>query len=279
MRKEILDTNRAHRPRIVETIRHLMFVFEDLLLLDPERRQGSAVEGRPEDSHYRPQRHQRPLEEAPRASHVATRREMLREDMEALGPIKIRDVEAAPAADHQDVRQLEAEGVDRLNGGPESSMSCRMHFRGRHESRTAPRWPALDRACTPGGVRTNLRATGAELGDHARSGAILEAQIKRLEQAMSEQQASEGYQAGVRDGRHQGGATPRRGNKAVLDEMAVVVAGMASSGSGCESRPKRMSYGSRCDRQASPAPRTGRGSRAVLGVVKAAFEKIDARRC
>jgi len=42
--------------------------------------------------------------------------EMLREDMEALGPIKIKEVEAAQQQIIAVVRQLEAEGVISLKG-------------------------------------------------------------------------------------------------------------------------------------------------------------------
>jgi flagellar motor switch protein FliG len=42
--------------------------------------------------------------------------EMLREDIEALGPIKIREVEAAQQQIISVVRQLEAEGVVNLKG-------------------------------------------------------------------------------------------------------------------------------------------------------------------
>ncbi|MND05494.1 Flagellar motor switch protein FliG [compost metagenome] len=42
--------------------------------------------------------------------------EMLREDMEALGPIKIKEVEAAQQQIIAVVRQLESEGVVSLKG-------------------------------------------------------------------------------------------------------------------------------------------------------------------
>jgi flagellar motor switch protein FliG len=42
--------------------------------------------------------------------------EMLREDMDALGPIKIKEVEAAQQQIISVVRQLEAEGVVNLKG-------------------------------------------------------------------------------------------------------------------------------------------------------------------
>jgi flagellar motor switch protein FliG len=42
--------------------------------------------------------------------------EMLREDMDALGPIKIKEVEAAQQQIIATVRQLEADGVVNLKG-------------------------------------------------------------------------------------------------------------------------------------------------------------------
>jgi flagellar motor switch protein FliG len=43
--------------------------------------------------------------------------EMLREDMEAAGPVRIRDVEAAQQQILAVVRQLESEGTLSLKGG------------------------------------------------------------------------------------------------------------------------------------------------------------------
>ncbi len=104
-------------PGLGETIRHLMFVFEDLLLLILGGDQGSAGQSRPQDSHRRPQRHQRSAEELISCSAMSQRgAEMLREDMEALGPVKIKEVEAAQQQIIAVVRQLESEGVISLKG-------------------------------------------------------------------------------------------------------------------------------------------------------------------
>jgi flagellar motor switch protein FliG len=100
----------------VETIRHLMFVFEDLLLIDPlglkevvgkvERKVLTvALKGTSEQLR----------------NHIMTcmsqrGAEMLGEDMEALGPVKIKEVEAAQQTIISLVRQLEAEGVISLKG-------------------------------------------------------------------------------------------------------------------------------------------------------------------
>jgi flagellar motor switch protein FliG len=114
--KEILDTIEQRDPNLAETIRHLMFVFEDLLLID----QGGikellgridrkvltiALKGTSDQlkSHFLQCMSERGAE-------------MLREDMDALGPIKIKEVEAAQQQIIAIVRQLEAEGVVNLKG-------------------------------------------------------------------------------------------------------------------------------------------------------------------
>lgn len=114
--KEILDTIEQRDPNLAETIRHLMFVFEDLLLID----QGGikellgridrkvltiALKGTSDQlkSHFLQCMSERGAE-------------MLREDMDALGPIKIKEVEAAQQQIISIVRQLEAEGVVNLKG-------------------------------------------------------------------------------------------------------------------------------------------------------------------
>ncbi|MCX7605575.1 MAG: flagellar motor switch protein FliG [Bryobacteraceae bacterium] len=114
--KEILDTIEARDPNLAETIRHLMFVFEDLLLIDQNgikeilaridrKLLTVALKGTSEQlkNHFMQCMSQRGAE-------------MLREDMEALGPVKIKEVEAAQQQIIAVVRQLEAEGVLSLKG-------------------------------------------------------------------------------------------------------------------------------------------------------------------
>ena len=114
--KEVLETMEQSHPALVETIRHLMFVFEDLLLLGPDAVKEVlgkvdrkvltvALKGTSDQlkSHFLQQMSQRGSE-------------MLREDMEALGPIKIKEVEAAQQQIIAVVRQLESEGVISLKG-------------------------------------------------------------------------------------------------------------------------------------------------------------------
>ncbi|MCL4796381.1 MAG: flagellar motor switch protein FliG [Bryobacteraceae bacterium] len=114
--KEILDTIEQRDPNLAETIRHLMFVFEDLLLIDQngikellgriDRKVLTvALKGTSDQlkSHFLQCMSERGAE-------------MLREDMDALGPIKIKEVEAAQQQIIAIVRQLEAEGVVNLKG-------------------------------------------------------------------------------------------------------------------------------------------------------------------
>ncbi len=114
--KDILEAIEQNDPKLVETIRHLMFVFEDLLLLSPESVKEMlgkvdrkiltvAMKGTSDQlkNHILQQMSQRGAD-------------MLREDLEALGPIKIKEVEAAQQQIIAVFRQLEAEGTISLKG-------------------------------------------------------------------------------------------------------------------------------------------------------------------
>lgn len=114
--REILDAVEQQDTTLAETIRHLMFVFEDLLLIDQiglkevlskiDRKVLTvALKGTSEQlrNHM--------------LSCLSQRGgEMLKEDMDALGPVKIKDVEAAQQQIISVVRQLESEGVLSLKG-------------------------------------------------------------------------------------------------------------------------------------------------------------------
>jgi flagellar motor switch protein FliG len=114
--KEILESIERADANLVETIRHLMFVFEDILLIDQmaikeilskvdRKILTIAMKGTSDQlkNHFLSAMSQRGSE-------------MLREDMDALGPIKIKEVEAAQQQIISVVRQLEAEGVVNLKG-------------------------------------------------------------------------------------------------------------------------------------------------------------------
>lgn len=114
--REILDHIEQQDTNLAETIRHLMFVFEDLLLIDPlglkevlakaDRKVLTiALKGTSEQlrNHVLSCMSQRGAD-------------MLREDMEALGPVKIKEVEGSQQQVIALVRQLESEGVLSLKG-------------------------------------------------------------------------------------------------------------------------------------------------------------------
>jgi flagellar motor switch protein FliG len=111
-----LDSIEQVNPSLVETIRHLMFVFEDLLLLDinavkevlskvDRKILTVALKGTSDQmkSHMLQAMSQRGAE-------------MLREDMDALGAVKIKEVEGAQQQIIAVVRQLETEGLISLKG-------------------------------------------------------------------------------------------------------------------------------------------------------------------
>jgi flagellar motor switch protein FliG len=109
--KEILEDIGREDPALTEKIRHYMFVFEDLLLLDMKaikellarvdrKLLTVALKGTSDQ-----------LKNHLMQSMSQRGREMLLEDMEAVGPVKIREVEAAQQTIIAAVRQLEAEGI------------------------------------------------------------------------------------------------------------------------------------------------------------------------
>ncbi|HEV3197164.1 MAG TPA: flagellar motor switch protein FliG [Bryobacteraceae bacterium] len=113
---EILDDIQQQDANLVETIRHLMFTFEDLLLIDPmglkevlakiDRKVLTvALKGTSEQ-----------LRNQVLTCMSQRGADMLREDMDALGPIKIKEVQSAQQQIIAIVRKLEAEGVLSLKG-------------------------------------------------------------------------------------------------------------------------------------------------------------------
>lgn len=114
--KEILEAIEKENPMLADTIRHLMFVFEDMLLLDSNTLKEVlakvdrkvltlALKGTSDQlrSHFVQCLSQRGAE-------------MLLEDMDALGPVKIKEVESAQQQIITVVRQLESEGAINLKG-------------------------------------------------------------------------------------------------------------------------------------------------------------------
>lgn len=114
--KEILEAIEAHNPNLVETIRHLMFVFEDLLMIDviqlkeivgkiDRRVLTLSLKGTSEQ-----------LRDHFLATMSARGAQMMKEEMEAMGPVRIKEVEVAQQQIIALVRALEAEGVVTMKG-------------------------------------------------------------------------------------------------------------------------------------------------------------------
>jgi flagellar motor switch protein FliG len=114
--REILDNIEHQDTNLAQTIRHLMFVFEDLLLIDPlglkevlakvdRKLLTVALKGTSEQ-----------LRNQILGCMSQRGADMLKEDMDAMGPIKIKEVESAQQQIIAVVRQLESEGVVSLKG-------------------------------------------------------------------------------------------------------------------------------------------------------------------
>jgi flagellar motor switch protein FliG len=116
MSEEILGSLSDEQP-LVDAIRHFMFTFDDLLLIDAMAMKEVvakvdrkllvvALKGTSDQ-----------LKNQFLQCMSMRGAEMLREDMEAAGPVRIRDVEGAQQQILEVVRQLESEGVLSLKGG------------------------------------------------------------------------------------------------------------------------------------------------------------------
>jgi len=119
MGEQILVNIEQRDPNTAATIRYLMFVFEDFLDLDQNSMKEVlarvdkkvltiALKGTSDSlkNHFMSSMSQRGAE-------------MLKEDMEAAGPVRIKDVEAAQKEIIAKVKELQAEGSVSLKGGSE----------------------------------------------------------------------------------------------------------------------------------------------------------------
>jgi flagellar motor switch protein FliG len=115
--KEILEKIESGNPELATTIRNLMLVFDDILLIDAagireilqradKKTLTMALKGTSEElqAHLFKNMSQRASE-------------MMKEDMEALGPVRLRDVEKAQHEVVEIVQKLEEEGLVSIRGG------------------------------------------------------------------------------------------------------------------------------------------------------------------
>jgi flagellar motor switch protein FliG len=114
--KDILDVIEKHNPNLVETIRHLMFVFEDLLVIDVNQLKEIMARVDRKVLTFALKGTSDQLKDHFFATMSARATEMMKDDIEALGPVRIKEVETAQQQIIAIVRQLETEGVITLKG-------------------------------------------------------------------------------------------------------------------------------------------------------------------
>lgn len=113
---QVIERIESENPPVAEMIRHLMFVFEDMLMIDEAGMREvvsrvdrkvltTALKGTSDQlkNHFMQHMSQRAIE-------------TMKEDMDALGPIKVKTVAAAQQQIISTVRALEQQGVISLRG-------------------------------------------------------------------------------------------------------------------------------------------------------------------
>jgi len=114
--KEMLEVIEKHNPNLVETIRHLMFVFEDLLLIDVNQLKEIMSRVDRKVLTYALKGTSEQLKEHFFGTMSGRAKEMMKDDIEAMGPVKIKEVETAQQQIIATVRQLENDGVITMKG-------------------------------------------------------------------------------------------------------------------------------------------------------------------
>jgi len=114
--KEMLEVIEKHNPNLVETIRHLMFVFEDLLLIDVNQLKEIMSRVDRKVLTYALKGTSEQLKEHFFCTMSGRAKEMMKDDIEAMGPVKIKEVETAQQQIIATVRQLENDGVITMKG-------------------------------------------------------------------------------------------------------------------------------------------------------------------
>ncbi len=114
--KNILGNLERENPELATEIKNLMFVFEDIMLLDDRSMQrlmkevdtkelGLALKGAPEE-----------VQEKFFKNMSSRASDMIRDDMEFMGPVRIKDVEESQQAIVDVVRRLEDDGEIVISG-------------------------------------------------------------------------------------------------------------------------------------------------------------------
>ena len=113
----ILEGVEEQRESLAEEIRKLMFVFEDLIGVDDRGIMAILKEGSTDDLKLALRTASEELKEKIFKNMSSRAVEMLKEDMEIMGPVRIKDVEAAQQSILKVAKRLEQEGKIQLMAG------------------------------------------------------------------------------------------------------------------------------------------------------------------
>jgi len=114
---QVLEGIEEQRESLAEDIRRLMFVFEDLLGVDDRGIMAILKEVSTDDLKLALKTASEGLKEKIFKNMSSRAVEMLREDMEIMGPTRVKDVEAAQQAVIKIAKRLEQEGKIQFMGG------------------------------------------------------------------------------------------------------------------------------------------------------------------
>lgn len=121
--KTIMEGLEAEDPDLVESIRRLMFVFEDILMVNDKGIQAVLKEIENDELGLALKTASDELRDKIFGNMSARAGEMIKEDMEFMGPVKVSDVEAAQQRIVDVVRRLEEAGDVMIEGrGGESDL-------------------------------------------------------------------------------------------------------------------------------------------------------------
>lgn len=119
----ILATIEESNPDLAEQIRELMFTFEDLVLIDSGQMQIVIKEVEQQDLILSLKTASDSVKELIFSSMSSRAADMIRDDLEVMGPVKVSDVEAAQQKIIQAIRRLEEDGKIVISGrGGESQV-------------------------------------------------------------------------------------------------------------------------------------------------------------
>jgi flagellar motor switch protein FliG len=120
--KTILEGLEAEDPDLVEQIRRLMFVFEDILMVDDKGIQSVLKEVDNEELSLALKTASKELQEKILGNMSERAALMIREDMQYMGPVRVSDVEAAQQRIVDIVRRLEEAGEIIIQGRGDSEL-------------------------------------------------------------------------------------------------------------------------------------------------------------